>query len=414
MSDPSAVDLPAGADPTQTFDPFAPQMCSDPYPHYAALREHSPVWRSHLGFWLLTRHADLVTFFNDRSMRREYEVGQTLRTGPDVAQHEYFQLFRRMLFILDDPEHRRVRMLLTRAFTPKRVTEQRPRTEAVADALIDAVAADREMDLVKDFSSQVPKRVIGQLLGVPEQDHLLIGEWADNLATVFEFLPMEPEQLAAADENCKNLYDYFSNLAGERAKDPQDDLLTAMVQAATEDDEKLTHDELVSNAVLLYAAGQETTTGSIGLSVLSLHRNPDQLALLQSHPDLMPNAIEELLRFDHPAHATIRVTTQPTMFGDTEIAAGEGVVGYVGAGLRDPIAFPDPDRLDLRRDFTTRPITFGGGPYLCIGHHLARSELDVALTTLFRRCPGLTLDTLDPPYKPSPIIRGPETLRVTW
>jgi hypothetical protein len=392
------------------FDPFSPDMCVDPYPHYRRLREHAPVWRSPLGFWLLTRHADLATFFTDRSLRREYEVGQTLRTGPQVGEQEYFHLFRRMLFILDNPEHQRVRRLFAAAFTPRRVNEQSPRTAAITDALLDAVHGQGRIDLVADFAAQLPKRVIGQLLGVPEDDHLLIGDWADAVGPAFEFLPMSPRVLAATNQTCKHLYDYFSTLARDRSREPRDDLMTAMVQATTENDERLTHDELISNAVLLYIAGQQTTTGGLGLALLALHRNPDQLALLTARPELMSNAVEELLRYDHPAHATIRVTTQPTRFTDVEIPSGEAVVGYVGAALRDPDAFPNPDRLDLQRDFTTRPITFGGGPYLCLGHNLARSEISHGLTALLRRYPGLRLDTLDPPYEPSPILRGPQTL----
>jgi len=362
-------------------------MAVDSYPHYRWLREQAPVWRSPLGFWLLTRHADLTTFFTDRSLRREYEVGQTLRTGPEVGKQEYFQLFGRMLFILDDPEHQRVRRVFAAAFTPKRVTAHSPRTAAIGDDLLDAVEGQGHMDLVTDFAAQLPKRVIGQLLGVPENDHLLIGGWADAVGPAFEFLPMDPDVLASTNRTCRDLYDYFSDLADQRAREPRDDLMTAMVHATTEDDERLTHDEGVSNAVLLYIAGQQTTAGGLGLSILALHRNPDQLALLKSEPDLMANAVEELLRYDHPAHATIRITTQPTLFTDVEVPAGEAVVGYVGAALHDPDAFPDPDRLDLRRDFTTRPITFGGGPYLCLGHNLARSEISHGLSALLRRHP---------------------------
>jgi cytochrome P450 len=185
-----------------------------------------------------------------------------------------------------------------------------------------------------------------------------------------------------------------------------------MVHAADEDD-LLTEDELVANAILMYIAGHETTAGATGLAVLALHRNPDQLDLLQAEPALLPGAVEELLRYDAAGQATARITTEPVSFGGVEIPAGTGIVGYIGAANRDPEAYPDPDRLDLRRP-VEQLVSFGGGAHYCIGHALARQELEVALATLLRRCPKLTLETLDPPFRPTALMRGVASLPVRW
>ncbi len=396
------------------FDPLAPEMCIDPYPHYAALRERDPVHHSALGFWLLTRHADVAAFFTDKRLEHQYVLTQTMRAGPEVTQEPYFELFRRMVFILDNPDHRRIRRLFTAGFTPKRIHALRAQVQAIADGLLDPFGDAQEMDLVADFAKPFPTRVIGELLGVPEADQLRIGDVADTLNPVLEFLPMAPDTLARANEAVLELADYFRHLADAKRADPADDLYTAMVEAADSDDEGgLDATELIANAILMYIAGHETTAGATGLAVLALHRNPDQLALLEADPTLLPNAVEELLRYDGPGQATARVTLAEVRFGDTTIAAGNGIVAYIGAANRDPEAYPAPDKLDLRRD-VTGPTSFGGGAHLCIGHALARQELEVALATLMRRCPNLQLATLDPPFRPTALMRGVRELHVTW
>jgi hypothetical protein len=173
--------------------------------------------------------------------------------------------------------------------------------------------------------------------------------------------------------------------------------------------------ELIANAILLYLADHETTAGGTGLAVLALHRNPEQLALLQTElAQLLPNAVRELLRYDTPGQATARVSTEPVSFSGVEIPAGQGIVAWIGAANRDPQAFPDPDRLDLRRSFERDHVSLGGGAHYCLGHALARQELEVALETLLRRCPKLTVETLDPPFRETSLMRGVVSLPVHW
>jgi hypothetical protein len=401
------------SDQTLLFNPLDPEMAVDPYPHYRRLRESDPVHQSFLGFWLLTKHADVSAFFADRKrLARRFVESQIARLGPSVEQEPYFQPFRQMLFILDDPDHHRIRQLIQRAFTPRRVAEMRPRVEAIADELIDRVEAERSMDIISEFSYELPVRVIGSLLGVPVADQGRIAQWAHDITPVFEWLPMDEATLRRANEATGALMEYFRDLAAARRVEPQDDLFTGMVQAADESG-GYSEDEVVANALLMYFAGHETTFGAIGLAILALHRNPDQLELLREDPGLVPNAVHELLRYDIPTQAGQRFTLEPVEFSGVAIPAGSAVVGYLGAANRDPEAYDDPEQLDVRRRIE-RPVTFGHGATLCIGHALARQELEVAVETLLRRCPHLKLDTLDPPFRATSVVRGIQSLHVHW
>ncbi len=395
------------------FDPLAPEMAVDPYPHYRRLRERDPVHRSALGFWFLTRHADVAAFFAERRLAHCYPATQAMRLGPDVVNEPYFRFFRLMVFVLDNPDHRRIRNLFRATFTPRRVNELRPRVQAIADELVDRVEPQRRMDLVHDFALPFPNRVIGELLGVPFDDFEMTYAWTMALNPVLEFLPMDATTLARANTAVLEIADYFRALAVKRRAEPRDDLFSAMVHAADEG-ESFTEDELVANAILLYLAGFETTAGSTGLAVLNLHRNRDQLALLQADAGLLPKAARELLRHDSPGQATARVAMEPVEFGGVRIDAGQGIVAWIGAANRDPAAYPDPDRLDLRREPAADLLSFGGGAHYCLGHALAVQELEVALGTLLRRCPKLELETLEPAFRPTSLMRGIQALPVRW
>ena len=355
---------------SEPMNPLDPALAVDPYPTYERLRSTDPVHRTALGGFALTRHADVAAVLRDGiTYQHCYVAQQKARLGPDVEDEPYFGLFRLMAFVLDDPDHRRIRRLLQGAFTPTRVNAMRPRTIAIAYELIDA-RADRTMDFVTDFSLPLPMRVIGSIMGIPDADHASIGADAAALNPVLEFLPMSPDVLGRANDAVRGLAGYFTHLAERRRREPSDDLFSAMVHAAV-DGERLTHDELIANAILLYVAGHETTAGGTGLAVLALHQHPDQLALLRDRPELIPNAADELLRFDTPGQGTARVVTTDSVLGGTALPAGAIVLAYLGAANRDPDVYPDPDRLDLTRDLASlaRPATWGGGRTSASGEH---------------------------------------------
>jgi cytochrome P450 len=400
------------ATPELPFNPLDPAMAVDPYPRYRQLREREPVHLSQIGAYVLTRHADVVRMLRDNdTFQHQYVAQQRARVGPAVEEEPYFDAFRRMVFVLDNPDHRRIRKLLAAAFSPARTAALRPMVAAIAEDLVAQVSPSRRIELVADLCFPLPMRVIGALLGIPDADHFTIGRYATALNPVLEFLPMSPEVLKRANEAIGELEAYFRALASARRADPTDDLFSAMVHA-TDDGEVLTDEELIANAVLLYIAGHETTAGATALGLLALLRNPNQLALLRRQPELRRGAVEELLRYDSPGQGTARVVMTDTVFGDVPVAAGSFVLGYLGAANRDPAVFTDPDVLDITRD-ASRAATWGGGAHLCLGRSLAQQELDVALQTLLERCPGLELAD-EPVFRPTPLMRGLDRLDLRW
>ena len=400
--------------PTEPLNPLDPAMAVDPYPVYERLRTTDPVHMSALGALVLTRHADVEKLLGDNeTFQHQYVAQQQMRVGPQVEDEPYFDYFRRMVFVLDNPDHRRIRKLLHRAFTPARVREMRDRATSIVTGLFDQHADARRMELVRDVAFPFPMRVIGSIMGLPDEDHDRIGGFATALNPVLEFLPMSPEVLAKANDAVGELAEYFTALAAKRREDATDDLFSAMVHA-TEDGDVLSDEELIANAILLYVAGHETTAGGTGLAVKTFAENRSQWELLQQRPDLVPNAVEEVLRHDTPGQGTARVVMADTSFGDVPVAAGNFVLGYIGAANRDPEAFPDPTALDITRDFTAlpRPATWGGGAHFCMGRNLALQEFEIVLETLLQRCPDYQVDGFE--FRSNPLMRGLERLEISW
>ncbi len=400
----------------EPFSPLDPRLTVDPYPLYAELRKAEPIHMSAMGAYVLTRYEDVKQMLTDnQTFQHQYVTQQKARAGDAVLQESYFDYFRRMIFVLDDPDHRRIRKLVHKAFTPKRVRELRERTIYIVNDLIDRKSDVREMDFIAEFAYPFPIKVIGSILGMPEEDHERIGAYATALNPVLEFLPMGAEVLAKANNAVEELVEYFTVLATKRRAEPTDDLFSALVHAS-EDDESLSNKELIANAILLYVAGHETTAGGTGLALLSLHRNRRQLERLKTDPQRLSNAVEELLRYDTPGQGTARVVTSDTRFGDTTISAGSMVLGYIGAANRDPDAYSKPDQLDIARDFNVqpRPLTWGGGAHLCLGRLLALQEIEAALEVFLSRCPHFEICCDQPEFRPTPLMRGLANLPIRW
>lgn len=394
------------------FDMLAPKMCVDPYPRYAEIRRSDPIHESALGYVMLFRYADVAQFFTDKSLEHQYAMSQQMRGGPGVVEQPYYDVFRRMVFVLDNPDHRRVRLLFAKSFSPAQIRQLHDRVVAIADELVDAVIDYGGMDFVADFAVPLPIRVIGALLGVPRQDQDRIGRISHRLNPVLQFLPMDDTTVNDANAAVIELTGYFRDLADYKRRNPADDLLTQMV-TAVDQNETLDDDELVANAILLYLAGHETSAGAGGLALLALHRHPEQLAMLAQDRSLIPNAVTELFRYDAPGQATARVTTTPVTFGENEIPPERGIVAWIGAANRDPDKYPEPDVLDVHRQ-VDHIVTFGGGAHYCLGQALARQELAVTLEVLLDRLPDLRLTDMDPPHRETSLMRGLAMLPVAW
>ncbi|MFI6925238.1 cytochrome P450 [Nonomuraea spiralis] len=369
---------------------FDQNYLRDPHQVYAHLRQRSPVARTATSqavkVWLITRFEDVRAAMTDPRISKAFadhpEVfkaneleGGDSRGAAAVAPDN-------MLFS-DPPDHARLRRIVVKAFTAGRIRALRPRIEQISASLLDALPPD-EFDLLKDYAVPLPAMVIGELLGVPEPD------WPRMIrlsSTTIEGSARDPKAvLAAAEETLA----YLTDLCAAKRADPADDLISAMVHVHDEDG-RISDVELVSTSWLLLVAGHETTVHLIGNGMRALLGHPDQLARLRADPGLLPDAIEEFLRYDGPiSTATFRYTTEPVTIGGVDIPAGQLILVSLLSANRDAGQYDDPDRFDITRK-PAQHVAFGHGIHYCLGAPLARVEGEIAFRQLLERFPALEL-----------------------
>ncbi|WP_306325138.1 cytochrome P450 family protein [Streptomyces venezuelae] len=387
-------------DPTQE-----PRTRQDPSPDSPAMRSTCPV-RPAPGSgerpgYLVTGYAEAREALADSRLSKDTAVffagkGSRRRLHPAVAH---------TMLAADPPRHTRLRRLVTKAFTTGAVAELRPFIARVTGELLDPWPAGEPFDVVAGLAVPLPVIVICELLGIPPHDRPQVQRWSGQL-----FAAGRPDVVDAASHA---MAEYMTGLIAAKRRDPGDSLLDRLV-AARDGDDHLSEDELVSLAVLLLVAGHETTTHTLGNALLALLQDPAALGRLVADPDGVPAALDELLRFDSAVStATFRFTTEPVTLGGTDIPAGVPVLVAIGAANRDPVRFPDPDRLDLARDASAH-LAFGHGIHRCVGAPLARAETEIALRALLTRFPGIRLAV--PPdelkWRPTRLVRGLESLPV--
>jgi hypothetical protein len=397
------------------FNPLSPDFIRDPYPHYERLRATDPVHVNAHGAFVLSRHADASLVMRDKRFGKDYVERQIRRYGPKVMEEPVFRSMSHWMLQQDPPDHTRLRGLVVKAFTARRVEDMRPRIQEVVDQTIDAVIANGRMDLIEDFAFRLPVTIICDMLGIPEEHREVFYKSSRDGGRLLDPVPLTPEEIKQGNAGNMMAQMYFQQLFELRRKTPGDDLITQLLQAE-EDGSKLSNEELTANIILLFGAGHETTVNLIGNGLLALHRNPDQLALLKSNPSLITNAIEEFLRYDSSVQMTGRVTLEDIEdLGGRKIPKGESVLCLLGSANRDPAVYPDrPDRLDITRP-NVRPLSFGGGIHFCLGAQLARIEAEVAISTLLRRLPELKLDDAENPrWRPTFVLRGLKELPASW
>jgi cytochrome P450 len=384
-----------------------PAFRKNPYPFYEMLRHQSPVFRSPAGFWLLTRYQECFAVLGDDRFGYPRTDEQAKLADETAAG---FSSQRDFFFFKNPPDHTRIRTIVRDALSPKVVYGLRPYVQAAADRLLDEALPKGELDLVAEYAHSLPFGTICQLLGVPDAGRPAVMRWAqDYLRGIGPTFSVTAEQEATRDAALVELRAYFQTLAAERRRQPTGDVLTALVAANTE--EKLTGDELLGTCVVLFVAGHSTTTNLIGNGTVALLKHPDQLERFRTEPDLEASAIEEILRYDVPTHMSYRVAFEDVQLGEHLIKKDDQVLIVRGAANRDPAVFPDPNELDLGRA-DNKHLSFGTGRHICVGSALARLQGRVALSTLFRRAPGLRLATDALDYQDSMLARGLKTLPV--
>ena len=388
-----------------SFDPADPDFVRDPYPVYAELRATPGLARYEAGgMWLAARHAEVDAVFRDRRLGRVFHP----RT-PEDFYGPWNLINVHSMLEMEPPDHTRLRGLVAREFTPRRVEALRPRIRALVDELLDPLADSGGGDLVAGLAEPLPVAVIAELLGFPAADRHLLRPWSGDIVSLYELEP-EPGAAERAVRSSREFDAYLRGLIARRRREPGEDLFSALVQL-TESGDRLSEDELVATAVLLLNAGHEASVNVMANGVLALLRNPGELARLVADPSLAPTAVEELIRYDSPLSLFTRTAGEDVEVGGQVVRQGEVVGLLLGAANRDPEAFTEPDRLDVGR----RPnnhVGFGAGIHYCLGAPLARIELQEALARLFARFPALALAE-DPQPRPTFQFRGCQSLRVS-
>lgn len=358
-----------------TYSPFDPEVMADPYPVYRELRDHAPVyWSPEASCWVLSRYDDVSTALADPATYSS--ASGIFPTPPGVDMTE---LFLPMLIMSDPPRHTQLRHLVSKAFTPRRITGLEAHIQTLVDDLLGQSPETGPWDFVSEFSGPLPAIVIADMLGVPREDRDRFRTWS---TTLIQSNPARGEFGAGLDAAAA-LYEYFAAFLAERRTHPQDDLMTALVQAEV-GGEHLTEEELLGFCLLLLIAGHETTTNLLSNSAVILAQQPESRRQLADNPNLVPAAVEELLRYDSPVQGLARTLTRQVDLHGQAMAAGATVLMLFGSANRDNHAFPDADHFDIHRA-PERQVALGRGIHFCLGAALARLEARIALRALLAR-----------------------------
>ncbi|MBX9649625.1 MAG: cytochrome P450 [Xanthobacteraceae bacterium] len=397
------------------FNPLSPDFIRNPYPHYERMRTTDPVHLTPLGMYVASRHAEASLVMRDKRFGKDYVERSIRRYGPKIMEEPVFRSMSHWMLQQDPPDHTRLRGLVVKAFTARRVEDMRPRIQHIVDETLDRIVPRGKMDLIEDYAFRLPVTIICDMLGIPEEHREVFYTGSRDGGRLLDPVPLTPEEIKQGNASNAMAAMYFQQLFELRRKTPGDDLITQLLQAE-EDGSKLSNEELTANIILLFGAGHETTVNLIGNGLLALHRNPEQLALLKARPELITNAIEEFLRYDSSVQLTGRVALEDIEdLGGKRIPKGESVLCLLGSANHDPAVYPDrPEQLDITRP-NVRPLSFGGGIHFCLGAQLARIEAEVAISTLLRRLPDLRLDdAVNPEWRPTFVLRGLKRLPASW
>ncbi len=386
------------------------------YPFLHRLRALAPRLRTDMisgkPAWVLTRYADVREALKHPDVRSDARGVDVFDVGP--AGRHFVEMQKNTLLFLPPDKHDRVRGLISKAFTPRSVDQRDGRIREVIHELLDRVESKGRMDLVHDFAFLLPVIVICEMLGVPTEDLPRFYDWAHQSTARGEIGKVTDAVIREGEEATLGYTRYFLELIEDHRRRPRADLMSALIDARDEEGRGLADDDLVGSCYILLQAGHGTTQDLLGMGMLALFQNPDQLAFLRAQKEAIPTAVEELLRYDTSVQISQRVADVPFELGGDRIPAGEVCIIFNGAANRDPAVFAEPDRLDVRRDPNPH-LSFGLGRHTCLGQSQARSELTNAFDVLLERFPALRLDEANPPaYRDSLFLRGLASLPVLF
>jgi pimeloyl-[acyl-carrier protein] synthase len=393
------------------------EVFDNPHALYHMLRYSEPVhWSEILNAWVLTRYEDVMLALKDprfsNAMRRA--VG-TARLSPELrakmAPIDRFLLL--WVLNLDDPEHHKLRVLLSKAFTPRAMDNMRPRIKQISDELIDAVINDGHMDFVKQFAYPLPCRVIAELFGMPEESYDALSSWSRTISTFFEVGPAKVSVLEDMVRTVEEMTQYLRAVVEENRAHPRDNILGALIRAE-EAGSVLSEDQLLATGIMILFAGHDSTVNLIGSGMYSLLTHPDELALLKARPELIRGAVDEFLRFESPVMRHDRVLREDIELHGHILHKGQRVIVALGAANRDPAQFVNPDELSITRKNAGRHSTFGNGAHSCLGAALACTQAEIAINLVLDRLPAIHLTTERARWREHFNFRGLKTLPVEF
>ena len=393
---------------------LAPQMLANPYPLYDRLRTEAPVhWDPFLHAWVVTRYADVLTVLHDvRFSAQRTPTPDVLTRMGLAALSPIAQVMVQQMLFLDPPAHTRLRSLAAKAFTPRRVDLLKPHIQEIVDSLLDRIQAYGRMDVIADLAYPLPAIVTAEMLGVPTSDCDQLKAWSADFATMLGNFEHNPDHAPRVRRSLEEMTAYFRAVLHQQRGGLREGLIHALVTAEHEGD-RLSEEEVIANVIITMVGGQETTTSMIGNGLLTLLRHPDQWQKLRADPSLIPDAIEEMLRYESPIQYTARMTAHDLELGGQRMRRRQAVIAVLGAANRDPERFPNPDRFDIGRP-DNRHVAFGWAGHFCFGAPLARMEGRVAFETLLRRMPQLTLEPQPVTWQENLCYRGLTALPVRF
>jgi pimeloyl-[acyl-carrier protein] synthase len=395
--------------------PGRDELTVDPYPFYDRLRAADPVHKSAAGPWLLSRFDDVLALLQSPDYTQDFKAMRlaALAPGEPQAARPGLRLIESGMLWRDPPDHTRLRRLVEKAFRASAIKQWEPRIEQIARELLEGLRARPTFDLLHDFSMLLPGLIITEMIGMPPEHGERYAEWAEA-AIVVQDRGSSPEDLDRTDRLAEECLAYFDALVDDKRRDPAPDILSALLAADREEDERATHDEIVGMCILLHVAGHETTSNVIANGMYHLITNPDQYTQLRSGDVDVERATEEVLRYDISARQTMpRWAARDTEIAGVPIPAGDQVFGIFGAAHRDPARFGEPHRFDMARPDQGH-LAFGFGPHYCLGVRLARVEIGTALQLLAQEFPRLELAGETICWRDSLILRALEDLEVAW
>ena len=404
---------------TSPYNLITPAAQANPYPIYQQMQAEAPVyWHDAFNAWFITRYADVHTLLRHPAVITKAQMKDQARhlQMPEELREKMLtigEFISHWLIVVPPEDHRRLRKLLNKGFTPKLVQALQPRIQTIADELIDQFVDADQVDLMDAFAYPLPALVIAEMLGLPAGDRHLFRSWSKKMFAFFNVRRTgDLSVIDAMHETLEEMKAYLRDIVAARRQEPQDDIITSLL-AKDEQGDQLSETALLSNCVLMFFAGHETTTNLIGNGMLALLQQSGALCKLCADVSLMSTAVEEFLRYDSPTQLANRTTTADINVGGQQIQAGQNVMLCLGAANRDPAQFANPDQLDITRSPNAH-LTFGQGTHFCLGAPLARLEADIAFQTLLRRLVSLQLTDQPITWQKGFGLRGLETLPVTF